>query len=306
MVRSWSAYDSNHGSARLVRTVAVRRVREPAGVDRDLIQEMHPDARHHGHVRGHHDGVHAQVTHQVTRPRCTEQFEGAVEAGAETCPLWAGLARATFRGSTQSNKLARNNKSRRAPKHYAAPLNGSECAQASFYDVGRGSREPDRRCRPCASPASPDLTFDDWPLSDRRRCTELQAVGLGTILRRRCFRVLRSSSGVDGSISLSICWVANSRALDAASRFLRRNGCCAVSPSSRSRRIASEREVTPFSSAHFRFTPLPSLPNVEFASSHLLSPGSGGTPKAVQLTPSEQEIASSEIGFQCQVAMRNF
>src|SRR5439155_19690008 len=69
-------------------------------------------------------------------------------------------------------------------------------------------------------------------------------------LRRRRFRVLRSSSGVDGSISLSISWAANSSALDAASRFRHRKGCDAASPSSRSRRIASEGELRPFSSAH--------------------------------------------------------
>ena len=50
-------------------------------------------------------------------------------------------------------------------------------------------------------------------------------------LRRRRLRVLRSSSGVDGSISLSICWAAKSRAFDAASELRRRNGCDAASQS---------------------------------------------------------------------------
>jgi hypothetical protein len=64
-------------------------------------------------------------------------------------------------------------------------------------------------------------------------------------LRRRRLRVLRSSSGVDGSISLSICWAAKSRAFDAALELRCRNGCDAASPISTSRRMASEREVAP-------------------------------------------------------------
>jgi hypothetical protein len=62
-------------------------------------------------------------------------------------------------------------------------------------------------------------------------------------LRRRRLRVLRSSSGVDGPISLSICWAA--KAFDAALELRRRNGCDAASPISTRRRMASEREVAP-------------------------------------------------------------
>ena len=64
-------------------------------------------------------------------------------------------------------------------------------------------------------------------------------------LRRRRFRVLRSSSGVDGSMSLSICWAAKSSAFDAALGLRRRSGCDAASPNSTSRRMASEREIAP-------------------------------------------------------------
>ncbi len=75
-------------------------------------------------------------------------------------------------------------------------------------------------------------------------------------LRSRRFRILRSSSDVDGSLSLSSSCAAKSSALDAASRFRRRNGCDAANPSSRSRRIASEREVTPFASPTCRLQQL--------------------------------------------------
>src|SRR6516165_9876306 len=79
---------------------------------------------------------------------------------------------------------------------------------------------------------------------------------------------------MDGSKSLSISWAANSSALDAASRFRRRNGD-AASPSSTSRRMASERDVTPFSSVHL------SIAAVSLGGSRMAENGScpvGGRP----------------------------
>ena len=80
---------------------------------------------------------------------------------------------------------------------------------------------------------------------------------------------------MDGSKSLSISWAANSSAFDAASRFRRRNGRDAASPSSTSRRMASEREVTPFSSDHL------SIAAVSLGGSRMADNGSsrvGGRP----------------------------
>jgi hypothetical protein len=98
-------------------------------------------------------------------------------------------------------------------------------------------------------------------------------------LRRCCFRISRSSSGVDGSISLSSSTAANSSALDAASRFRRRKGFDAANTSSSSRRIACERELTPFSSAHL------SISAVSFGDNRMAENGSwSGGPRSFRLS----------------------
>jgi hypothetical protein len=59
--------------------------------------------------------------------------------------------------------------------------------------------------------------------------------------RSRRFLCWRSSAVADGSASLSICWPARSRAVDAAFGLRCFIGCDPASPSSTSRRMASER-----------------------------------------------------------------
>jgi hypothetical protein len=159
-----------------------------------------------------------------------------------------------------------------------APSQAAKCS-ATPRRSRRGRRVALLLSASCATGPRPRMTqrfdFETSPRISRN--------SLGP-LRRRRFRILRSSSGVNGSISLSSSCAANSSALDAVSRFRRRNGSDAANPSSRSRRIASERELTPLSSAHLSIAAVSLGDNriaengscSEGARSFVFSPGSLG------------------------------
>ena len=72
--------------------------------------------------------------------------------------------------------------------------------------------------------------------------------------RSRRFLCCCSSAVADGSASLSICWPARSMAFDVAFGLRRFMSCDPASPSSTSRRMASER-------SGFRFASLPKRPH---------------------------------------------